>query len=100
MDQAVVDVVLEACQPIGIEASLQLLEGNRNEEAHKRRALEMTLERARFEADRAHRQYDAVDPENRLVAAELEARWNKALSQVSEAEARLRAEATFIGPAG
>ena len=56
VDQAVVAVVLEACQPIGIEASLQLLEGNRNEEAHKRRALEMTLERARFEADRAHRQ--------------------------------------------
>lgn len=98
VDQAVVDVVLEACQPIGIEASLQLLEGNRNEEAHKRRALEMHLERARFEADRAHRQYDAVDPENRLVAAELEARWNKALSLVSEAEARLRAEEHSLAP--
>ncbi len=58
----------------------------------------MTLERARFEADRAHRQYDAVDPENRLVAAELEARWNKALSQVSEAEARLRAEEHSLAP--
>jgi DNA invertase Pin-like site-specific DNA recombinase len=96
VDQAVVEVVIEACQPLGIEASLQLLEGNRNEEAHKRRALELTLERAKFEAARARRQYDAVDPENRLVAAELEARWNQSLTQVSEAEARLQAEAQSL----
>jgi DNA invertase Pin-like site-specific DNA recombinase len=92
VDQAVVDVVLEACQPVGIEASLQALEGSRTEQDHKRRALEMALERARFEVDRARRQYDAVDPANRLVAAELEARWNTALTQVSEAEARLQEE--------
>jgi hypothetical protein len=52
--------------------------------------LELALERARFEADRARRQYDVVDPANRLVAAELESRWNAALTQVSEAEGRLR----------
>jgi excisionase family DNA binding protein len=97
-DQAVVEVVLEACQPLGIEASLQLLEGNRSEEAHKRRVLELTLERAKFEAARARRQYDAVDPENRLVAAELEARWNQALTQVNEAEARLQAEGQSLAP--
>ena len=98
VDQAVVEVVLEACQPMGIEASLQVLDGNRNEEAHKRRALELTLERARFEADRTRRQYDAVDPANRLVAAELETRWNAALTQVSEAEARLKAEQQALAP--
>ena len=41
--------------------------------------LENALEQARFEASRAHRQYDAVDPENRLVASNLERRWNERL---------------------
>ena len=98
VDQAVANVVLEACQPMGVETSLQLLAGDRNEAEQKRRALGMALERSRFEADRSRRQYDAVDPENRLVAAELEARWNKSLSQVSEAEARLQAEKQSLAP--
>jgi hypothetical protein len=53
---------------------------------------ELALERVRFEAEYARRQYDAVDPANRLVAAELEARWNAALTKVSEAEDQLRAQ--------
>jgi excisionase family DNA binding protein len=55
----------------------------------KRRLLEVALEKARYEADRARRQFDAVDPANRLVAAELEARWNQALNNAAEAELRL-----------
>jgi len=55
----------------------------------KRKALELALERTRYEEKRAHRQFDAVEPENRLVASELEGRWNSALAQVAEAEARL-----------
>lgn len=98
VDQAVVNVVLEACQPLGIEASLQVLDGSQTEQAHKQHALELSLERARFEADRTRRQYDAVDPANRLVAAELELRWNTALTQVSEAEARLQAEQKSLAP--
>ena len=98
MDQAVVNVVLEACQPLGIEASLQVLDGSQTEQAHKQHALELTWERAKFEADRTRRQYDAVDPANRLVAAELELRWNTALTQVSEAEARLQAEQKALAP--
>jgi hypothetical protein len=91
-EQSVVDAVLEACQPTGVEASLQVLNGSQTEQQQKRRALELALERARYEAERSRRQYDAVDPANRLVAAELEARWNAALAQASEAEARLQAE--------
>jgi hypothetical protein len=46
------------------------------------------LERAaRYEVRRAQRQFDAVDPENGLVASELEQRWNHALAQVAELEA-------------
>lgn len=49
------------------------------------------LEQARFEAARARRQYDAVDPDNRLVAAELERRWNACLAEVARLEKALRA---------
>jgi DNA invertase Pin-like site-specific DNA recombinase len=92
VENAVAGAVLEACQPLGIEASLQVLENSRGECDQKRKALELALEKARYEASRARRQYDAADPENRLVAAELENRWNKALVQVAELERRLDAE--------
>lgn len=89
VDQAVEREVLEACQPWGIEASLQALTQTRTETEQKRRLLEIALEKARYEVDRARRQYDAVDPANRLVASELEARWNIALTNAAEAESRL-----------
>src|SRR5437764_26010 len=63
-----------------------------------RRALELTVERARYESERARRQYDVVDPANRLVGAELEARWNTALVHLAEAEARLQAEQKAPAP--
>ena len=44
---------------------------------------EMKALNARFAADRASRQYEAIDPANRLVAAELEVRWNRALERVA-----------------
>jgi DNA invertase Pin-like site-specific DNA recombinase len=96
VDSAVVALVLETCQPLGVEASLQAMNGNRAAADQKRRALALALERARYEVDRARRQYDAVDPVNRLVAAELEARWNAALMHASEAEARLQSETMAI----
>jgi hypothetical protein len=92
VEQTVVEAVLEACQPIAIEASLQVLSAQGIDQDQKKRRLELALERVRYEAEHARRQYDAVDPCNRLVAAELEARWNTALTQVAEAEARLQTE--------
>jgi Recombinase zinc beta ribbon domain/Recombinase len=92
VEQAVVETVLEACRPIAIEASLRVLSTQGIEQDQKKRRIELALERVRYEAEHARRQYDAVDPCNRLVAAELEARWNSALTQVAEAEARLQAE--------
>ena len=56
-----------------------------------RDALVRDLEAARYGADRAFGQYDAIDPQNRLVAAELELRWNRALTRVSEIESRIAA---------
>lgn len=54
-----------------------------------REALLRDLEAAHYTADRAFRQYDAADPVNRLVAGELEARWNKALAHVAEVERKI-----------
>ena len=60
-----------------------------------REALGRDLEAARYAADRAFRHYDAADPVNRLVASELEARWNQALIRVAEVESKISAhEAT------
>jgi len=56
-----------------------------------RDALGRDLEAARYAADRAFRQYDATDPANRLVAGELEARWNRALAHVAEIEGKIAA---------
>ncbi len=56
-----------------------------------REALKRDLEAARYAADRAFRQYDAADPVNRLVASELEVRWNKTLTRVAELENKLGA---------
>jgi hypothetical protein len=49
----------------------------------------MPLEKARYQANRIQRQYEAVDPVNRLVAGELERRWNEALQKVGGLETRL-----------
>jgi len=89
VDRAVVHSVLAAIQPAGIEAAVKVSECAQAENDEKRKALELALERARYEANRAGRQFDAVEPENRLVAGELEARWNNALEQVAALEVRV-----------
>ncbi|MCP4308611.1 MAG: recombinase family protein, partial [bacterium] len=91
LDEAVACEVLSAIQPVGIEAALLAVEQLANVNDQKRESLALALERARFEARRAQRQYDTVDPDNRLVAGELEHRWNKALEQVAEWEAKITA---------
>ena len=55
----------------------------------RQRQVELALEQARYEATRMRRQYDAVDPDNRLVASELERRWNTALVAVKAIEDEL-----------
>jgi DNA invertase Pin-like site-specific DNA recombinase len=82
IDRAVGAEVIERLQPLGIEAAFSAMEARSTEGAEKRRQIELALEQARYEAARARRQYDAVDPDNRLVAAELEQRWNARLLAV------------------
>jgi excisionase family DNA binding protein len=86
IDRAVGAEVIERLQPLGIEAALGAMDARRTENAETLRQIELALEQARYEAHRARRQYDAVDPDNRLVAAELEQRWNERLLAVRALE--------------
>ncbi len=70
--------VIVRLQPLGIEAALAAEAVRSRASEDKLRQVELALEQARYEVGRARRQYDAVDPDNRLVAAELETRWNGA----------------------
>jgi hypothetical protein len=79
-DEAVTECVLTAIQPAGIEAAILAAKQLQSQESEKRQSLQLALEKARYEADRARRQYDAAEPENRLIARELESRWEQALS--------------------
>ena len=63
----------------GVDAALRALQAQRSEASAAQRQLELALQQAHFEASHARRQYDVVDPANRLVAGELERRWNEAL---------------------
>jgi excisionase family DNA binding protein len=89
IDRAIAQEVLDRLQPLGVEAALAAFEAQGQEQSQKRRQVENALEQARFEAARAHRQYDAADPDNRLVASELERRWNERLTSVRALEDQL-----------
>jgi DNA invertase Pin-like site-specific DNA recombinase len=91
VDQMVVEQVLEAIAPGGIEAAVQAGQFSAQADQEKRKALRLALEKAQYEVQRAKRQYDLVDPENRLVASELETRWNSALQNAAELKVRLEA---------
>ena len=79
VDHAVGMEVIARVQPLGVEAALAAMEAHSREKQEKRRQVELALEQARYETARARRQYDVVDPDNRLVAGELERRWNERL---------------------
>ena len=94
VDRAVGAEAIKRLQPLGIEAAIGAMEARHCEAAEKRRQVELALEQARYEAAYARRQYDAVDPDNRLVAAELERRWNERLLAVHALEDEQAALAT------
>ena len=89
-DQAISAELLKAVQGNAIEAAVEAATRIAEQHCQQRRALTMELEQAQYEARLSARRYEAVDPDNRLVAAELESRWNIALRKVGEVETRLR----------
>jgi len=70
----VIEQLLEAVSGNAIEAALQAAEQERSQQSEHRRALQLGLDQARYQARLAERRYEAVDPEQRWVASELEAR--------------------------
>jgi DNA invertase Pin-like site-specific DNA recombinase len=86
IDPAISNEVLRVLKPLGIEAALKAIEAQSSTTTAAERQLELSLQQARYEAAHARRQYDAVDPANRLVAGELERRWNERLQAVARAE--------------
>ncbi len=89
IDQAVTDAFLKALTPAAVEATelaMRQLEADHDAALSQWR---LAVERARYEAERAERQYRAVEPENRLVARGLETEWEKRLRDLTAAEAEL-----------
>src|ERR1700737_189104 len=93
VDAAVSADLLRVLAPLGIEAALHAIDARAadNSEAHRQAELALT---PHYEAGLARRQYDAVNPDNRLVASELERRWNDRLVEVHRIEEQLAALAT------
>jgi hypothetical protein len=86
VDDAIEAALVQVVEPGAIAAAVAADADSAAQRDRVREALLLDLEAARYAADRAFRQYDAADPTNRLVAAELEARWNRALMRVGEVE--------------
>lgn len=86
LDALVGRLVVEALAPAALEASLVVAADLAAERDALDRQWRHRLERAGYEAERARRQYDAVDPENRLVARTLERQWEDALAERSRLE--------------
>lgn len=89
VDEAIAREVLRVVEPAAMEAAAQAAQQQTKKDDEVLRVLSLELEAARYEAERARRQYDLADPENRLVTGELERRWNIALTRVREMENRV-----------
>ena len=91
VDDAMEAEILKVLEPAAVAAAVEADARAADRRDQVGEALLRDLQATRYAADRAFRQYDAIDPANRLVAAELEARWNGALGRVAEVEAKVAA---------
>jgi len=98
VDEAIGREVLRVVQPAAIEASMLAHEERVRQKDDVLEALERDRQAASYAVDRARRQYDVADPENRLVTAELERRWNLALQHAHEIELRIQQHQAATDP--
>jgi excisionase family DNA binding protein len=91
VDAAVATEVLRVVEPVAIEAALEAERMHREGQAERRRIVELDLRQALYEAGLAERRYAACDPDNRLIAAQLEKNWEDALRRVEGCRSRLAA---------
>ncbi len=92
VDRRFSEDLIKVISPLGIQASLEAIRRLKEENDEKRNALIKQLQQLEYEAVRAFEQYNEVDPRNRLVAAELEQRWNEKLGEVEKLKKRLKAQ--------
>ncbi len=88
VDAAVVGELMQAVEPMAIEAAFEAERMHRKQQEDQQRILDLELQQARYEANIAERRYAACDPDNRLIAAQLEKNWETALRRVHDLEAR------------
>jgi DNA invertase Pin-like site-specific DNA recombinase len=90
LDPLITEQLLKAIEPAALDVSLQACRSVEDERQKLLRLGRQRVERAKFEAERAARQYAAVEPENRLVARSLEAQWEASLIALRQAEAEYK----------
>jgi DNA invertase Pin-like site-specific DNA recombinase len=91
VDAAVATEILRVVEPMAIEAALEAERMHQEAKAERRRIVELDLQQALYEATLAERRYAACDPDNRLIAAQLEKNWENALRRVEDCRSRLAA---------
>ncbi len=89
IDQAVADTFLEAIAPAGLEAAIEAQSLQDAEHQSALKQFRLQVEGVQYETQRAERRYQAVEPENRLVARTLEAEWENKLKELEAIEAQL-----------
>lgn len=92
VDAAVARELLRAVEPLAIEAAFEAERMHRERQDNQRQILDLELQQARYEANLAERRYAACDPDNRLIAAQLEKNWEIGLRRVRDLEARRLSE--------
>lgn len=92
VEAAVASELIRAVEPMAIEAALEAERMHMESHNERRRIAELELQQAQYEATLAERRYAACDPDNRLIAAQLEKSWEAALRRVETCQARLDAE--------
>ena len=88
IDAAVGRELLRAVEPMAVEAAFRAERMDREQKEDQQRILDLEMQQARYEAGLAERRYAACDPDNRLIAAQLEKNWETALRRVCDLEAR------------
>ena len=93
VEQAVAERLLGAVAPDQIQLALTAADAVTDRRGRATRAVELRVERARYDAARAERAFHQCDPENRLVARSLESRWEAKLRELADADAELARQA-------
>ena len=90
VDKRISKEILRVIEPLTLEASLEAIERIAEGNNDKINSLEFQIKQVEYEAQRAFEQYDQVDPRNRLVADQLEKRWNEKLILLGELQEQIK----------